>query len=103
MASIGGTGFPVAALISPLCAGLSCFAAVFGRLRHCRYDSTPAPDEGWTPPPDEGQAGRVLLPNGWWGFRYKAGVRPLIVEKPEERDAPPGHVRRVRSSGSLIL
>ncbi|MGM5069766.1 hypothetical protein EU244_033625 [Rhodococcus qingshengii] len=50
---------------------------------------TPAPDEGWSPPPDEGQAGMVLLPNGWWGFRYKAGVRPLIVEKPEERDAPP--------------
>ena len=46
VASIGGTGFPVAALISPLCAGLSCFAAVFGRLRHCRYDSTPCPGRG---------------------------------------------------------
>ncbi|MBX9152253.1 hypothetical protein [Rhodococcus qingshengii] len=48
---------------------------------------TPAPNEGWSPPPDEGQAGMVLLPNGWWGYRYKAGVRPLIVEKPEGRDA----------------
>ncbi|MBW4818350.1 hypothetical protein [Rhodococcus qingshengii] len=49
---------------------------------------TPAPEEGWSPPPDEGQAGMVLLPNGWWGFRYKPGVRPLIVERPEERDKP---------------
>ena len=29
VASIGGTGFPVAGLICPLCAGLSCFAAVY--------------------------------------------------------------------------
>ncbi|MFF1947027.1 hypothetical protein ACFVWF_33375 [Rhodococcus qingshengii] len=64
---------------------------------------TPAPDEGWSPPPDEGQAGMVLLPNGWWGFRYKAGVRPLIVEKPPGARCTAGHVRRVRSSGSLIL
>lgn len=39
VASIGRTGFPVTGLISPLCAGLSWFAAVFRRLRHCRYDS----------------------------------------------------------------
>lgn len=51
---------------------------------------TSDPDEGWSPPPDEGQAGMVLLPNGWWGYRYMAGVRPVIVEKPEERDATPG-------------
>ncbi|MBP2520942.1 hypothetical protein HG717_01240 [Rhodococcus erythropolis] len=50
---------------------------------------TPDDDGGWRPPPDEGQAGMVLLPNGWWGYRYKAGVRPLIVEKPEEHDAAP--------------
>lgn len=37
VASIGGTGFPIAGLISLLCAGMSWFAAVFGRLKHCRY------------------------------------------------------------------
>lgn len=50
---------------------------------------TPDDDGGWGPPADEGQAGMVLLSNGWWGYRYKAGVRPLIVEKPEERYAAP--------------
>lgn len=47
---------------------------------------SPDDDRGWRPPPDEGQAGMVLLPNGWWGYRYKAGVRPLMVEKPEEHE-----------------
>lgn len=52
------------------------------------FDMTRSPDDdrGWRPPPDEGQAGVGLLPNGWWGYRHKAGVRPLMVEKPEERE-----------------
>lgn len=47
------------------------------------------PDEvqGWSPAPDEGQAGTVLTKDGQWAYRYKDGV-DLIIMKMPERDAP---------------
>lgn len=63
---------------------------------------TPAPDEGWSPPPDEGQAGMVLLPNGWWGFGQGWGEATHRGETGGARRTA-GQLCRVRSSGSLIL
>lgn len=43
--------------------------------------------QGWSPAPDEGQAGTVLTKDGQWAYRYKDGA-DLIIMKMAERDAP---------------
>lgn len=47
----------------------------------------PAAALGWSPAPDEGQAGTVLTKDGQWAYRYKDGA-DLILMKMPERPAP---------------
>ncbi len=42
----------------------------------------------FTPKPDEGQAGLVLLPDGRYGFRYPESDDVIIMKKPEEYVPP---------------
>ena len=50
---------------------------------------TTEPDEtqGWSPAPDEHQAGTVMTKDGRWAYRYKDGAE-LIMMKMPERDTP---------------
>lgn len=46
---------------------------------------TGEPDEtrGWSPAPDEGQAGTVRLENGQWAYRYKDGAELIMMKMPD--------------------
>ena len=43
------------------------------------------PDEtqGWSPAPDEGQAGTVMTKDGQWAYRYKDGAELIMMKMPE--------------------
>ncbi|NMD64233.1 UNVERIFIED_ORG: hypothetical protein FNL38_11140 [Nocardia globerula] len=40
----------------------------------------------WTPAPDNGQAGTVLLPDGGWAYRYKGSDELIHMKKPQYPD-----------------
>ncbi|MEH6796686.1 MAG: hypothetical protein V7694_21385 [Rhodococcus sp. (in: high G+C Gram-positive bacteria)] len=46
---------------------------------------TAKPDDfqGWSPAPDEGQAGTVKMANGQWAYRYKDGADLIMMKMPE--------------------
>ena len=52
-------------------------------------DEIAQPDQvqAWSPAPDKGQAGTVMLEGGQWAYRYKDGAEPIIMKMPE-RPAP---------------
>ena len=43
----------------------------------------PGEDQGWTPAPDVGQAGAVILESGRWAYRSKEGAVPILMKMPE--------------------
>ncbi|MET3959974.1 hypothetical protein ABIE52_006909 [Rhodococcus sp. OAS809] len=46
----------------------------------------PGEGQGWSPAPDVGQAGAVILKSGRWAYRYKKGVVPIFMRMPERPD-----------------
>ncbi|GAA3144189.1 hypothetical protein [Rhodococcus baikonurensis] len=50
---------------------------------------TAKPDEtqGWSPAPDEGQAGMVMTTDGQWAYRHKDGAELIMMKMPERPDA----------------
>ncbi|MBT2270519.1 hypothetical protein [Rhodococcus qingshengii] len=46
---------------------------------------TAEPDEvhGWSPAPDEGQAGTALTSDGRWAYRFKDGAELIMMKMPE--------------------
>ncbi|WP_173362656.1 hypothetical protein [Rhodococcus erythropolis] len=39
--------------------------------------------QGWSPAPDEGQAGTVMTNDGQWAYRYKDGAELILMKMPE--------------------
>ncbi|MDN3461123.1 hypothetical protein [Rhodococcus sp. APC 3903] len=43
----------------------------------------PEETQSWSPAPDKGQAGTVMLENGQWAYRYKDGADLILMKMPD--------------------
>lgn len=43
----------------------------------------PDEEQRWSPAPDTGQAGTVMLEGGQWAYRYKDGAELIMMKMPE--------------------